>query len=203
MTWKKTACILCSENCGLEVKVEGGKLVKIRGDKEHPESKGYLCQKAARLDHYQNHLDRLSQPLAKQADGSFLPISWDQAISEIAQKLSHIKSEHGGKTIAYYGGGGQGNHLGGVYGSSLRQALETPFLYTALAQEKTGDFWVNGKLFGKQTCHITADVEHAKLVVFLGTNPWQSHGIPRARIILKEIKSDSSRTMMAKIAAKR
>lgn len=196
MTWKKTACILCSENCGLEVQTEGRRISKIRGDKSHPESRGYMCQKATRLDHYQNHSDRLTEPLARQADGSYKPISWDQAIAEIAGKLMSIKSEHGGDCIAYYGGGGQGNHLGGVYSSCLREALDTPFLYTALAQEKTGDFWVNGKLFGKQTCHLTADVENAELVVFLGTNPWQSHGFPRARIVLKEIQADPKRTMI-------
>ncbi len=196
MTWKKTACILCSENCGLEIKVDAGRFTHIRGDKANPESRGYLCQKATRLDHYQNHEDRLSSPLEKQADGSWKPISWDIAIAAIAQKLLAIKAEYGGKTIAYYGGGGQGNHLGGVYGASLREALETPFLYTALAQEKTGDFWVNGKLFGKQTCHITSDVENASYVVFLGTNPWQSHGFARARVVLKEIQRDPSRTMV-------
>jgi hypothetical protein len=36
------------------------------------------------------------------------------------------------------------------------------FYYNALGQEKTGDFWVNGKLFGKQSCHITENIEHAE-----------------------------------------
>tara|TARA_R110002073_G_scaffold303128_6_gene471307 strand:- start:25808 stop:28063 length:2256 start_codon:yes stop_codon:yes gene_type:complete len=194
--WKKTACILCSENCGLEVQVEGRELVAIRGDKAHPESKGYICQKAARLSHYQSHRDRLDTPLAKQADGSFAPISWDEAIAGIAKRLLQIRDTHGGKTVAYYGGGGQGNHLGGVYASSLREAIGTPFVYTALAQEKTGDFWVNGKLFGRQTCHVTMDVEAAEFVVFLGTNPWQSHGFPRARKVLQALKADAKRTMI-------
>ncbi|MCA8924016.1 MAG: hypothetical protein KDD82_19555, partial [Planctomycetes bacterium] len=58
MTWEPTACILCSENCGLEVQLEGPRIAKVRGDAAHPESRGYLCQKAARLDHYQTHADR-------------------------------------------------------------------------------------------------------------------------------------------------
>ena len=52
-TWRKTACILCSLNCGLEVQTEGTRITKVRGDKEHPESKGYLCEKPKRLDRYQ------------------------------------------------------------------------------------------------------------------------------------------------------
>ena len=70
MVTEKTACILCSRNCGLTLTVDGGKFTRIRGDDEHPLSKGYICQKAARLEHYQNHADRLSHPLQRQADGS-------------------------------------------------------------------------------------------------------------------------------------
>lgn len=196
MTWRKTACILCSENCGLEVQLEGPRIAKVRGDKEHVESEGYLCQKAARLDHYQNHSDRLSSPLERQADGSFKPVSWEHAIAAIAGELRRLRETHGGKSLAYYGGGGQGNHLGGVYSSALRAALGTPYLYSALAQEKTGDFWVNGRLFGRQTCHVSCDVAEAEVVVFLGTNPYQSHGFPRARRVLQEIKKDPQRTMV-------
>ena len=104
--WQQTCCILCSLNCGVEVKVKERKFVKIRGDKAHPVSEGYICQKAARLDHYQNHLRRIKQPLKKQSSGEFAPISWDQAIHEIAAKINTMKAEHGGSAIAYYGGGG-------------------------------------------------------------------------------------------------
>ncbi len=194
--WHSTACILCSENCGIEVRLDGGRFAAIRGDEAHPHSKGYLCQKAARLDAYQNHADRLRNPLQRQPDGTFEPVDWDAAIAHIASRLKFLRDTHGGRSIAYYGGGGQGNHLGGVYSSALRSALDTPYIYTALAQEKTGDFWVNGRLFGKQTCHVSADIEHAQVVVFLGTNPWQSHGFPRARKQLKAIEKDPERTMI-------
>ncbi|MEO0605120.1 MAG: molybdopterin-dependent oxidoreductase, partial [Myxococcota bacterium] len=195
-SWHSTACILCSENCGLQVKLDGRRFAAIRGDKAHPHSKGYLCQKAGRLDAYQNHADRLRSPLERQPDGSYRPIDWDTAIQRIADKLKAIRDQHGGRAIAYYGGGGQGNHLGGVYSGALRAALDTPYIYTALAQEKTGDFWVNGRLFGKQTCHVSPDIEPAQVVLFLGTNPWQSHGFPRARQQLKEIAKDPARTMI-------
>lgn len=45
MASEKTACILCSRNCGLKVEIENGKFTKIRGDKDHPLTKGYICQK--------------------------------------------------------------------------------------------------------------------------------------------------------------
>ena len=61
----KTACILCSQNCGIEVDLEGRHLVRIRGDRAQPASQGYLCEKAQRLDTYQNARDRLTSPLRR------------------------------------------------------------------------------------------------------------------------------------------
>ncbi len=196
MKIEKTACILCSRNCGLVVELEDGRFTRIRGDEDHPVSKGYLCQKAARLDYYQNHADRLQHPLKHQPDGSFTPISWDEALTEIASRLLAIRKQHGGDAFAFVGGGGQGNHLGGAYSRQLLAAMKSRYAYNALGQEKTGDFWVNGRLFGSQTCHTTEDVEHADYMLFIGCNPYQSHGIPNARDTLRDLKKDPQRTMV-------
>jgi len=196
MTTAKTACILCSRNCGLEIDVVDGHLKKIRGDAAHPSSKGYLCNKAARLDYYQNHADRLTHPLKRQADGDFVRVTWDEALGDIARRLNAIRDTHGGDAFAFVGGGGQGNHLGGAYSRQLLSAMKSRFVYSALAQEKTGDFWVNGRLFGAQNCHPMEDVEHADYVLFIGANPYQSHGIVNARDVLRKIKNDPDRTMV-------
>jgi anaerobic selenocysteine-containing dehydrogenase len=120
-----------------------------RGDRTHPASQGYHCEKALRLDHYQNARDRLTQPLRRRADGTFEPIDWDTAIREVAARLAAIRDAHGGERILYYGGGGQGNHLcGGVYASATRRALGTKFRSNALAQEKTGWAWVGEQTVG-------------------------------------------------------
>lgn len=196
MASEVTACILCSRNCGLKVDISDQKFIKIQGDEQHPISKGYICQKAARLDYYQNHDDRLGYPLKRQPDGTFTPLSWDLALQEIAEKLNAIKQNHGGNAFAFVGGGGQGNHWGGVYSKQLLAAMGSRFIYTALAQEKTGDIWVNGRLFGSQRCHTTEDIEHADYVLFIGTNPFQAHGIVNARDTLKAIQKDVHRTMV-------
>jgi len=193
---QSTACILCSINCGIKIEVENDQFTSIRGDKEHLNSKGYLCQKAARLNYYQNHTDRLEYPLRRKSNNEYEKINWKTAVNDVADKLAHIRNTYGGHAIAYYGGGGQGNHMCQIYSSSFRAALGTPYLYTALAQEKTGDFWVNGKLFGKQSCHITEDIENSDYVIVIGANPWQSHGIPRARKVLGEIAKDPKREMV-------
>ena len=134
--------------------------------------------------------------MKRQADGSFTKISWDAALSEIAEKLQNVRKQHGGKAFAFVGGGGQGNHWGGMYSRQLLSAMDSRFVYTALAQEKTGDIWVNGRLFGNQQCHTTEDVEHADYVLFIGTNPYQAHGIVNARNTLRELQKDDKRTMV-------
>ncbi len=196
MTTSKTACILCSRNCGLEIEIDGGRFIKVRGDVDHPDSRGYICQKAARLEYYQNHDDRLTQPLKRLPDGAFEPVSWDEALSDIAKRLNQVRETHGSNAFALCGGAGQGNHLGALYSQQLLTAMDSRFVYSSLAQEKTGDFWVNGRVFGKQNCHVSEGVEHADYVVFIGTNPFQAHGIPNARETLRAIKKDPGRTMV-------
>ncbi|MEO7331927.1 MAG: molybdopterin-dependent oxidoreductase, partial [Minicystis sp.] len=141
--WQTTACILCSQNCGLDVALDGRRLTRIRGDRAHPASQGYTCEKALRLDHYQNGKDRLTAPLRRRADGSFEEIDWDTAIREVAAGLAKVRDQHGGESIFYYGGGGQGNHLGGAYSRATRAAVGSVYTSNALAQEKTGEFWVD------------------------------------------------------------
>jgi len=191
--WQSTACILCSINCGLQVRVEDGHFIKIKGDKSNPRSQGYTCEKPARLDHYQNHRDRLDRPLRRRADGSFEAIDWDTAISEISARLAGVRDTYGGEKIMYYGGGGQGNHVGGAYSAATRRALGMRFASNALAQEKTGEFWVEGQMFGGRP---EPDFENAQVSVFVGKNPWQSHGFERARATLREIAKDESRSLI-------
>ena len=195
-TTQATACILCSQNCGILIdQDQEGNFTKILGDKQHPISEGYLCQKATRLNYYQKQA-RLSSPLRRKDDGSFEEISWDTAIKEIAAKLVHVRNTFGGSSIAYAGGGGQGNPLGGAFGSALRTACGTPYIYSALAQEKTGNFWVNGKLFGRQNLNYSEAVGVAEYVMIIGANPVQAHGIPKARPTINEISRNPDKTLV-------
>jgi len=194
--WKSTACILCSINCGIEVELDGRRIARVRGDKAHPGSQGYTCEKPARLDHYQNGRHRLTAPLRRTPGGGFEPVDWDTAIREVAAGFARVRDTFGGESILYYGGGGQGNHLPGAYARATRAALGSIYASNALAQEKTGEFWVDGQLFGSPACHTTPDFEHAEVAMFIGKNPWQSHGFPRARAVLREIAKDPARTLI-------
>ena len=194
--WRQTACILCESNCGIEVRLapDGHRFERIRGDKAHPASQGYTCEKALRLDHYQNGRgERVLHPLRKRADGTFEEIDWDTAIREVAARLGAVRDEHGGDTIVYYGGGGQGNHLGGTYSTATLKAFDARFRSSAIAQEKTGEALVNGRMLGTP---VRGEFEHCEVALFVGKNPWMSHGIPRARTTLKAIANDPDRAMI-------
>jgi anaerobic selenocysteine-containing dehydrogenase len=194
--WQKTACNICYINCGVEVLVDQGRITKVRGDRENPKSQGYLCNKAARIPFYAHHRDRLTSPLRRRPDGGFDEIDWDTAITEIAARLRDLVDRHGGKSLALYGGGGQGNHAGGAYATALLRGLGSRHVFNALSQEKTGDFWVNGHMFGSQTCHTAEDVHHCDLLFVIGANPWIAHGFPNAREHLNQIRKDPDRRMI-------
>ncbi|MEM6703932.1 MAG: molybdopterin-dependent oxidoreductase [Acidobacteriota bacterium] len=194
--WKPSACILCELNCGIEVQLggdDGRQFLRLRGNRAHPESKGYVCQKAGRLNHYQNSRDRLLSPLRRRSDGTFEEVDWDTAITEVAAKLVELRDGIGGDKIFYFGGGGQGNHLVGGYGAATRKAARSIYRSNALAQEKTGEFWVADRM---GTGAARGNFEQCEVGVFLGKNPWQSHGVPRARVVVRELAKDPERCLI-------
>src|SRR3954471_19847889 len=192
--WQPTACVLCASNCGIEVQVADGSFIRVKGDKAHPGSKGYACEKAQRLAYYQGN-PRIMAPLRRRADGGYDEVDWDTAIAEVAAGLARVRDEHGGASIFYYGGGGQGTHLGGAHSGALRSALGVRFSSNALAQEKTGEIWIDAHLFGHVT-HTTPDFANAEVAVFVGKNPWMAHGFPHARPTLKKIAADPERALI-------
>ncbi len=191
--WHKTVCILCSNNCGVEVRLDDRVITRVRGNKAHVASKGYTCEKALRLNHYQNANGRLTSPLRREADGSYTEVDWDTAIAEVAAGFQRVGATHGTESLFYYGGGGQGNHLCGAYGAATRRALGIRLRSNALAQEKTGEAWVDGRMFGS---HLHGNFHHAEVSVFVGKNPWHSHGFDETRRVLKQIAADESRSMV-------
>jgi anaerobic selenocysteine-containing dehydrogenase len=187
---------MCGNNCGIEVKVEDDRIVKVRADKNNPFSKGYVCNKAMYNPHYQNNTQRVLSPLRRRDDGSFEEIDWDTATSEIAAKLKKIIDTHGSKTVAFMGGGGQANHLDVPYAIFFLQALGTKYIYNPLAQEYTQKYWVNGQMFGSEGLDFHFDEHRCDILLMIGSNPWMSHGIQRARNLITEISKDPNRKLV-------
>ena len=129
---------------------DGHTFDRIRGDKDHPASKGYTCEKALRLDHYQNGRgERVLHPLRRRPDGHVrrgrLGHGDPRGRASVSARSATRTAE---RQILYYGGGGQGNHLGGAYGAALMEGFGGKFRSSAVAQEKSGEIWVNGVMFG-------------------------------------------------------
>ncbi|MBW2208403.1 MAG: molybdopterin-dependent oxidoreductase [Deltaproteobacteria bacterium] len=194
--WKKTFCPLCYHNCGLEVQTAGHQITKVRPDKNHPRTRGYVCRKGLKVAHYQDHKDRLTAPLKRSGD-QFIEISWEQAISEIADKLRDIIDRHGPRALAYMGGGGQGCHMEAGFGRNLLTALGSQYHYSSLAQELSGSYWVNGRAYGRQSIHLGPDLDRAKNFLVIGWNGYVSNaGVNRARKRIDAFAKDPEKQLI-------
>ena len=109
-------------------------------------------------------------------------------------KLTQVRDSFGGDKLFYYGGGGQGNHLPGGYGMTTVSALGGKYRTNSLAQEKTGEGWVSASMFGGYAQR--GDFEHCEVGVFIGKNPWHSHGVQRSRIELREMAKNPKRALV-------
>lgn len=102
----------CPDACSLHITVEDGKVTKLSGNPDHPITKGFACVKMSRYPERQEQADRLLYPqrrIGEKGEGKFERISWDEALSEIAQRTQEILSNYGGQSILPY-------HYGGTMG---------------------------------------------------------------------------------------
>jgi len=98
-----TICPFCGVGCGLLLDVENGKVVRVIPEKDHIVSKGKICGKGATAHKTLYLPGRLTRPLKRVGD-SFVEVGWDEALSEIAERIKEVKEKYGGKAIAIYGG---------------------------------------------------------------------------------------------------
>lgn len=89
-----TACNFCSCGCGMVCRVKDGKLVNLEGDPDHVINAGVLCPKGASMAATHDSPQRLKTPL-RRAPGSdkWQEISWDEAVSRIAQKIKETRDK--------------------------------------------------------------------------------------------------------------
>ncbi len=194
--WHKTGCVLCPQNCGLEVQVENNRLLRVRPDKQNVRSQGYACRKGLNVIYHQYPADRLTSPLKRVGD-RFEPIGWEQAIDEIATRLRDLVDRHGPRCLAYMGASAMGGHSEAAFGLALLRAMGSHYFYSSAGQEFSGIFWVLGRLFGRQYHMVIPDEHAAEMLVAWGWNGMQSHQMPRAPIVLKAFSKDPDRLLVA------
>jgi predicted molibdopterin-dependent oxidoreductase YjgC len=94
-----TVCPYCGCGCGLVLGVRGGKVISVRGQENHPTSRGSLCVKGRFGLDFLGSPDRLKKPLIRK-NGQLTESSWDEALDLVASRLGAIKQEHGANAIA-------------------------------------------------------------------------------------------------------
>ena len=100
-------CGLCSQACLIDATIENGRIACVQ-KAERPHVKSTLCVKGAALKQFVHHPDRLTQPLKrvgpKGSRASFVPVSWDEAIADIAARLLQTREESGAKATVFFAG---------------------------------------------------------------------------------------------------
>lgn len=95
-----STCRACSAYCPVLVTLDDGKVVRVQGNPAAPLYDGFTCPKGRALPALHNNPERLLHSMKRQPDGSYSPIPTDQAIAEIADKLSIIVARHGPRSVA-------------------------------------------------------------------------------------------------------
>ncbi|MCX8032651.1 MAG: molybdopterin-dependent oxidoreductase [Thermoleophilia bacterium] len=106
---RKSICTICdpTTQCGLDCYVKDGRIIKVEGSREHPQNRGTLCAKGAAQRQWVYHKDRLLRPLKRvgpRGSGKMTPISWDEALSTVAENLLRLRDSYGPESVIFYCG---------------------------------------------------------------------------------------------------
>jgi len=173
----RTTCKIgaCEPYCGIEVDVEDGVMVAVRGDKQHPVSKGYICVKGHNLLEYQNDPDRLLHPLRKTVDG-FERSDWETASTDIGQRLRTITDEHGPDSVAtYWGNAADSANI--VLALTTAGAFGSRNTFNVLSLEFTDRGAVASRVYGDEGVMLQPDAATSDHALLLGTNPVVTQGM--------------------------
>src|SRR5208337_3473435 len=168
---RHSVCALdCPDCCSLQVTVENGRGVRLRGDPEHPVTRGFLCGKVAQYLEREYSPGRLVYPrrrVGAKGEGRFERISWDEALDAIASRLKSVADEFGPEAILPYSYAGTIGVLG--FGSMDRRffhRLGASQLDRTICSEAGGEAWK--LVYGKKLGTPAEDFRLAKLILAWG-----------------------------------
>ena len=187
------ACHLCEAICGLEIKTENDKIVSIKGDPKDPLSRGHICPKAIALQDLHEDPDRIRSPLKKVGKG-WQEVSWQQAISEVSERIAELQSNFGDNGMAVYAGNPNVHNYGSLtHGRVLRKALATKNNFSATSLDQLPHHLVALQLFGHQFMVPVPDIDRTDFMLIIGANPLASNGsmmtVPDVKKRLQAIQS--------------
>jgi anaerobic selenocysteine-containing dehydrogenase len=185
-----SVCALdCPDACALSITVDNGRVVKLEGTADHPITRGFACVKTYRYPERQEHADRLTTPLKRvgaKGEGRFEPVSWDEALNSIAEKISTIVAEHGPQSILPYCYAGTMGLVEGKHPLTFFRALGALELDQTICATTGGAAWEMNYGHAKVSPD-PEDLVHARCIILWGINAARSnsHIIP----ILKEARN--------------
>jgi anaerobic selenocysteine-containing dehydrogenase len=173
---KPTYCRICEVTCGLIATVEDGRVTKLRPDPDHVVSRGYSCPKGLAAHEVTHDPDRILHPMKRTPTG-WERVSWEQAIGEIAAKLNAIREAHGPDAIALYTGNPSGYaYAHRIYSANWIKAVGSRNSYGAGSQDNLAEFLSARFLYGASFRLPVPDIDRAKYLLVVGTNPLVSQG---------------------------
>lgn len=195
MTDVHTFCRICEPSCGLIANVEGGRLVKLTPDRDHPVTKGFACHKGLAAVDLHHDPDRLDHPMLRSPDGTWHATSWNHAIAETARRLQAVIDAHGVNAVAsYIGNPSAFNALGQLHAGTFVRTLGIRRMFSSGTQDCANKFVASEAVFGSSTVHPIPDLEHTDLCLVIGENPRASQAsffsIPN---VLGELRRASAR----------
>jgi anaerobic selenocysteine-containing dehydrogenase len=178
MTTKhRTYCRLCEAGCGIVVDVaDDGTVDKVRPDNDHPVTKGFACNKGMLCGEIHHDPSRLNEPQRRTADG-FVASTWNDATTDIAERINAIIAEHGPNAIAgYIGNPAAFNATAGPALALFIAMFGSSSLFTTGSQDCSNKFAIAEMLWGSSQVHLIADVDNTDHMLLFGTNPRVSKG---------------------------
>lgn len=170
------ACHLCEAICGLEIKTQGKQILSIKGDKNDPLSRGYICPKATALEDMHFDPDRLRQPVRRVGD-KWEPISWSDAYDLVAEKLVATQHNHGANAVAFYAGNPNVHNYGNMtHGGILRKAVKTKNNFSATSLDQLPHHLTSYIMYGHQQLIPVPDINRTNYMLIFGGNPLASNG---------------------------
>ncbi len=166
-----TLCRMCPQNCGMDVTVVDGQPIGIKGSKNHPFNKGWLCAKGiAALDLFRSP-ERLTTPYIRK-DGKLEPVDWDAALSFAAEKLTRLKETYGPESVAFYYGEGGGHQELKYYVQRFANVFGTPNFSGVGSICNFARTLADTLTLGAVT---KPDIPNSKFLMIWGGNPFASH----------------------------
>lgn len=176
MRTERSYCRVCTSQCGILVDVVGDRVVKVRGDRDHPVTRGYTCPKGRALGEMHHHPQRIERPLMR-TDGELRPTSWEACLDDLAGKLRQVIDAHGPSAVGIFFGSGLGMDAAGYRMSeALQAAIGTPAKFSPLTIDGTAKTLVSSLVGGFPGFSVRPDYERVELVIYIGVNPMISHG---------------------------